>query len=141
MSSRLLMLSSLPHALRAWRPSCRNETTRGTVPWTCSGRDPTNAHASIRVGSLRRARGWICPGSVPAAIHHRTLLDPRHHGTQLGPDLLDRMCGHLGAHRLERGLVDAVLQHPVAGEGAGLDVGEDALHLRARLIGDHPRAG
>jgi hypothetical protein len=42
--------------------------------------------------------------------------------------------GELGAGGLERGLVDLVLQHPVAGELAGLDVIQDALHLdRSKL--------
>ena len=36
------------------------------------------------------------------------------------------MLGELGAGGLERGLVDLVLQHPVAGEAAGLDVGQDS---------------
>jgi hypothetical protein len=57
-------------------------------------------------------------GSVPAFVDQRPLLDPRHHVAQLGADLLDRMRRALGAHRLERGLVDAVLEHPVAREAA-----------------------
>ncbi len=79
------------------------------------------------------------PGSVPVLVHHRALLDPRHHGAQLLADLLDRVRGALGAHGLERGLVDPVLQHPVLHELAGLDVVEDPLHLGARLVGDHAR--
>ena len=47
----------------------------------------------------------------------------------------------LGAGRLERGLVDLVLEHPVAGELARLDVGQDALHLGLRLGRDDARAG
>src|ERR1700674_882162 len=68
--------------------------------------------------------------SIPALVHQRLGLDPRHHGAQLFADLLDRMLGELGAHRLERGLVDLVLQHPIAGEAARLDVVADALHFR-----------
>src|SRR5256714_3231767 len=68
---------------------------------------------------------------VPAAVHKRPLLDPRHHGAQLGADLLDRVRRHSGSHGLERGLIDAILQHPVMGEAAALDVGENALHLGA----------
>src|SRR6201991_645403 len=51
------------------------------------------------------------------------------------------MLGQLGAGRLERGLVDLVLQHPVAGEFSGLDVGQHALHLGLGRIGDDARAG
>src|SRR5262245_4032220 len=68
----------------------------------------------------RRARATLL---VAAPIHQRALLDPRHHAPQLGADLLDRMLRHLLAHRLERGLVDLVLEHPVAREAARLDVG------------------
>ncbi len=42
---------------------------------------------------------------------------------------------------LEAGLVDLVLQHPVAGELAALDVRQNALHLGLRLGRDDPRAG
>src|ERR687886_758151 len=80
----------------------------------------TNSPAETAGGMTRvRQHGWR--GSVPTAIHQGALLDPRHHGAQLGADLLDRMRSHLGAHGLERGLVDAVLQHPVLDELAGLD--------------------
>src|SRR5580700_7073956 len=78
--------------------------------------------------------------SIPAAVHQRARLDPGHHPAQLFTDLLDRVRGHLGAHRLERGLVHPVLQHPVLGELARLDVVENALHLGARLGRDHARA-
>src|SRR5262249_5434482 len=79
--------------------------------------------------------------SVAALVDQRALLDPRHHLAQLRADLFGRVLGELGAGRLERGLVDLVLQHPVAGEAAGLDVGEDALHLGARLLRDHAWTG
>src|SRR5262249_30299689 len=87
-----------------------------------------------------RSEGTAADASVPALVHQRALLDPRHHVAQLGADLLGRVLGELGARRLERGLVDPVLQHPVLGEAAGGDVGEDALHLGARLLRDHARA-
>src|SRR3984893_19377779 len=53
--------------------------------------------------------------SVLALVDQRALLDPWHHVAQLDADLLDRMRGELGAGGLERGLVDLVLEHPVAG--------------------------
>jgi hypothetical protein len=43
-------------------------------------------------------------------------LDPRHHVAQFHPDFLDRMLRQFSARGLERGLVDLVLQHPVARE-------------------------
>ena len=55
-------------------------------------------------------------------VNQFVLSDPWHHLAQLRADLLDVVGGELRARRLERGLVDLVLQHPVAGELAGLDV-------------------
>src|SRR5260370_31245370 len=77
--------------------------------------------------------------SIAGLVDHCALLDPRHHGAQLGANLLDRMGGAFGAHRLERGLVDAVLQHPVTRELARLDVGKDALHFLLGLFRDDAR--
>src|SRR6267142_6302693 len=78
---------------------------------------------------------------IPALVNQCALLDPRHHGAQLGTDLLDRMSRALRAHGLERGLVDAVLQHPVLAELARLNVAEDPLHLGLGLRRHHARAG
>src|SRR3546814_9537507 len=42
--------------------------------------------------------------SVAAVLVDQLVLrDPRHHGAQLGADILDRMLGQLGTGRLERG--------------------------------------
>src|SRR5262245_12774042 len=114
MSSRMLMLSSPPPVgVFSWRLGRHHAgTARREEAWR---RDPA------AVTSRR--------GSVAAAVDQRALLDPRHHGAQLLADLLDRMRRHLGAHGLERGLIDAVLQHPVFDELARLDVVEDLLHL------------
>src|SRR6478752_2630425 len=60
-------------------------------------------------------------GSVLGLVDQRALLDPGHHVAQLCADVLDRMLGELGAGRLERSLVDLVLEHPVARELPGLD--------------------
>src|SRR5258707_13088996 len=78
---------------------------------------------------------------VLALVHPSALLDPRHHVAELGADLFDRVLGEVGTGGLERGLVDLVLQHPVAGELAGLNVVQDPLHLLLGLVGDDARAG
>src|SRR5262245_19677589 len=96
------------------------------------------AMARARASSSATSGRWVrnaANASVPALVHQRALLDSGHHLAQLGADLLGRVLGELGARRLERGLVDPVLQHPVLGEAAGRDVGEDALHLGTRLLG------
>src|SRR4051812_10252587 len=67
--------------------------------------------------------------------------DPRHHAAQALADLLDWVLGELCPRRLERGLVDAVLEHPVAGELARLDVGQHPLHLGLGLGRDDARPG
>src|SRR5215475_4867328 len=81
------------------------------------------------------------PPSIPGAIHERALFDPRHHGAQFFANFLDRVGGVLRPHRLERGLVDAVFQHPLLDEFARLDVAENSLHLGAGFGGDYARAG
>src|SRR4029078_2794668 len=75
---------------------------------------PTRAAASVDT---------MCGNElVLTLVHQRALLDPRHHGAQLGADLLDRMLGELGTGRLERSLVDLVLEHPIFCEARVRDV-------------------
>src|SRR5215475_14703596 len=90
-------------------------------------------------------RGPTAPGRAPAAsvarlVDQLVLGDPGHHAAQLATDLLDRVLGAHAAHGLEAGLAGLALGDPVAGEAAGLDVGEDALHLLLGLVGDDARA-
>src|SRR5690349_21122463 len=90
---------------------------------------PRRCHSSFETPATQAPQDEVWHRSVLALVDQRALLDPRHHVAELGADFLDRVFGELGAGGLERGLVDLVLQHPVAGELAALDVGEDALHL------------
>src|SRR5690242_155397 len=123
------------------RSACRmrammSSPMRRAVSVCCARSRAMPAMARARASSSATSgRSEDNAASVPALVHQRALLDPRHHLAQLGADLLGRMLGELGARRLERGLVHPVLQHPVLGEAAGLDVGEDALHFGARLLG------
>ena len=66
---------------------------------------------------------------VLGLVDQRALLDPGHHVAEFRADFLDRVLGELGTGRLERGLVDLVLEHSVAGKAAGLDVGEHAHQI------------
>src|SRR4029078_6042091 len=66
--------------------------------------------------------------SVFAFIDQRPLGNPRHHGAQALAHGFHIVVVAFGAHRLERGLVDAVLEHPVLDELAGLDVVQSLLH-------------
>src|SRR5882762_3077107 len=105
---------------------------------------PYQTPACVMAPALHRTasqelRAALRPGhgaSVLRLVHQRTLLDPGHHVAELFADFLDRVRGEFGTGGLERGLVDLVLQHPVAGELAGLDVSENALHLLLGLVGD-----
>src|SRR5215831_13337893 len=92
------------------------------------------AHQPVQVG-------YRLGGSVPALVNQRPLLDPWHHLAQLGAHMLDWMLGELGAHRLERGLVHLVLEHPVLDEAARLNVAEDALHLSLGFRRYYARTG
>src|SRR6476659_3664664 len=78
---------------------------------------------------------------VLALVHQGALLDPGHHVAQLGANLLDRVLGKLGARGLERSLIDFVLQHPVSGKAAGLNIAEHALHFGLDLGRNHARTG
>src|SRR5215470_8103247 len=94
--------------------------------WSCRPKAP----CSIGETALARSRTATADQiSVLRLVDQSALLDPRHHVAELFADLLDRMRGKLGAGRLERGLVDLVLQHPVAGKLAGLNVGQNPAHL------------
>src|ERR1700712_3794422 len=83
--------------------------------WNAKGRSRsrvTGPGCGARPGAARPRR---CT-SVAGLVDQRLLGDPRHHAAELGTDLFDRVGGELSTGRLERGLVDLVLQHPVAGE-------------------------
>src|SRR5664280_3326388 len=73
------------------------------------------AFAGLMVRDARAALLTMRRGSILGLVDQGTLLNPRHHVAELCADLLDRVLRELGAGRLERGLVDLVLQHPVAG--------------------------
>jgi NADP-dependent 3-hydroxy acid dehydrogenase YdfG len=109
---------------------------------TLGGRLGSSAYAASKgaVDAFTKgfAREVAAEGSL---VDQRLFLDPRHHRAELLADLLDRVLGHALARGLERGLVDLVLQHPVAGEAARLDVFQHALHLGLGLGGDDARAG
>src|SRR5579872_6089536 len=97
--------------------------------------------ATCRARSVRgRARAWAKSRSVLRAVDQRVLLDPRHHRAQALADLFDIVLGGGATHGLKARLPGIVLEHPVAREAAGLDVGEDALHFGLDAIADHPRA-
>src|SRR3974390_1472063 len=63
--------------------------------------------------------------SVLRLVDKLVLADPGHHRTQFRADVLDWMSVRASAHRLERGLIDFVLQHPVARKFPRLNVLKD----------------
>jgi len=79
--------------------------------------------------------------SVFRLVDELVLRNPWHHGAELSAHFFDLMRIVAGADGLERGLVDLVLEHPVAREFAGLDVVQNALHFGLGLGGDDARAG
>src|SRR5512138_2909670 len=68
------------------------------------------------------------------------LGDPGHHGAEPGPHILNLVLGTLAAQGVEDRLVGLVLQHPLLGKLAVLDLGEDLLHLFLGLGSDDPRS-
>src|SRR5690348_12282685 len=69
----------------------------------------------------------------------RVLAQPAHHLAQPAAHLLDGMAAALLAQLVEDRPPRLVLQDPLLGEGAALDLAEDLLHLRAHPLVDHPR--
>src|ERR1700704_275649 len=97
-------------------PRIVNETSRKGNDGRC---------LRCRASAARHVLGLGLPGA-----------DPRHHGPQLGPHGLDRMLGRLPPQSVEHRPVGLVLQDPLLGEGAGLDLVEDLLHLGPGVGGD-----
>src|SRR5699024_64489 len=85
--------------------------------------------------------GGSARGAALDVVRVDGLRAPGEHLAQVLADLLDRVLGLLGAELLELlGAVVLVVDEAL-GEGAGLDVGEDRLHVGLRLVGDHAGAG
>src|SRR5699024_7027842 len=121
----------------------------------CSARRPSSrAYVQNSMMHERRRREHLegAPAAVsgPGGSARGAALDvvrvdglraPGEHLAQVLADLLDRVLGLLGAELLELlGAVVLVVDEAL-GEGAGLDVGEDRLHVGLRLVGDHAGAG
>src|SRR6266545_3259959 len=84
---------------------------------------------------------WLVDGAA-AGVFDLLLAggDPRHHRSQVRPDLLDRVLA-AGLEQLVEPLAATTgLGDPLVGERARLDLGQDPAHLRPGLVGDDPRA-
>src|SRR5579863_2990618 len=68
------------------------------------------------------------------------LLEERHHGPQTGAHGFDELVLLRLAHGQEVLAAALVLCHPVLGEFAGLDLGQNLPHLGARLLIDDARS-
>src|SRR5512134_1012385 len=66
--------------------------------------------------------------SVLRLIDEPVRLDPRHHGSQLLPDLFDRVLGHQAAPRIQRCCPGAVLEDEPFRVLAVLDAGKYAFN-------------
>src|SRR3984957_16245770 len=107
-----------------WRPSAR---TSGTAPG--AGSAPSSATAAPPDSAARDVLDLLLPGR-----------DERHHVAELGPDLLDRVVEPGLTDGLVVGWAVCVLLHPLLGERAVLDLGQDPGHLGADRLVDHPRS-
>src|SRR5215472_14768930 len=110
----------------------------------CPMRQPMLAEAVAKRTAPRpsQARGSLSSmRSIAALVHQRPLLDPGHHRTQFGADLLDLVSVIEAPSGLEARLAGLAFADPVGRERAVLDVAQDALHLCARCLVDNPRPG
>ena len=126
-------------------PTCSGTAGGGGCAQPANASRPAPEHVAIKrfilplLDGCRLERAGA--GSVLRLVHQRVLGDPRHHAAQPLADLLNRVLAHPPPRGLEARLVDAVLQHPVAGEASALDIGQHAAHLGLGLVGDDARAG
>src|SRR5579863_2156300 len=74
--------------------------------------------------------------SVTRAIDELVGSEPGHEGTQLAPDLFDRMLLGFLAQSFEVLHPGVILADPFVGELARLDIGENLLHRIARRLAD-----
>src|SRR3984893_12135023 len=98
-----------------------------------AARGRLNGHPSEATGT-RKGR----PAERPRSLPRR--LDPGHHLAQPPAHFLDGAGRVALPHREEARAVRLVLQHPLPGELAGLDLGEDLLHLGLGPVVDDARA-
>src|SRR6266511_1844965 len=101
----------------------------GASTWWSRHRRSTPASAS---GSAIRMRA-ICEGSVLG------VPQPGHHRPERPADLLDLVLAGFRPEPVEVRAPGVVLGDQLAREGAGADLGEDALHLGTDAVVDHPR--
>src|SRR6266540_1311933 len=101
----------------------------GASTWWSRRRRSTPASAS---GSAIRMRA-ICEGSVLG------VPQPGHHRPERPADLLDLVLAGFRPEPVEVRAPGVVLGDQLAREGAGADLGEDALHLGTDAVVDHPR--
>ena len=67
--------------------------------------------------------------SVLCLVDQLVAADPWHHAAQLLADFFDLVLVVIAADSLEARCPGLVFLHPVGSELAGLDVGQDTLHL------------
>src|SRR5918996_1038135 len=135
MPARPTTLRSRPASSTSASTLVADRTTRASTP-------PTAASSSSRVMPVRASTWWwAASSSTPAsasgsAITTRAMWStlalvpqPGHHAAQGLAGPLDRVVGPGLAHAGEVGPALVVLVDPFAGEGARLDLGQDAAHL------------
>src|SRR5215211_2501381 len=131
-----------PTTLRSRPVSSTSASTRVADRTTRASTPATALSSSSRVMAVRASTSWVeassstpasASGSVSRTRATGSLLplvpQPGHHPAQGLAGLLDRVVGPGLAHAGEVGPALVVLVDPFAGEGPGLDLGQDAAHL------------
>src|SRR6266540_4475345 len=142
-----------PTTLRLRAASSSSASTLVAERTTSASASATASSSSSRVMAARASTRWSRRrSSTPAsasgsairmsAMCWRSVLglaQPGHHRPQRPADLLDLVLARLRPQAVEVGAPGVVLGDQLAGEGARADLREDALHLRADILVDHPR--
>src|ERR1051325_9944702 len=132
--------TALPMAGTARSGSRKNpsDASEAAANGSASFRRPIRASATaIAPGTMTKGQPSRAIGSFPSITSLARRLDPRHHRAEPLADFLDLVVGVPPAHREESRAVRRVLEHPLARELPGLDLGEDFLHLVLRLVRHH----
>src|SRR4029453_6821505 len=140
-----------PTTLRLRPPSSPSASTLVADRTTRASTPPMAASSSSRVTLVRASTSWAeASSSTPASASGSVIRtramgsqlplvpQPGHHPAQGLAGPLDRVVGPGLAHAGEVGPALVVLLDPLAGEGPGLDLGQDAAHLGLDPVVDDP---
>src|SRR6266545_8221387 len=133
-------ISSFSAAVSAMPGACSPSRSVVSKNRTSSGTRTTPVGGGVRGGRNRRALGGRRAAGSRALGRAAAALEPRHHGPQALAHGFDGVLTVPLPELVEPGESPGGLAHPLLGERAGADLGQDRSHLLAGPLVHHPRA-